>query len=334
MLEIDGSEGEGGGQILRTAVAMASIHGTPVKVYNIRANRPKPGLSAQHLSAIKGVAEMCDGDIRGAEKGATEITFVPGDIRGGKYRFDIGTAGSVTLMLQALIPVAIRGDKAVKIRLKGGTDVKWSPPYDYFENVFLEQLKRLGCKVESKLIKRGHYPKGGGEVEVHVSPGDIHGYDTPKEADTVSIEGKVFVSNLPMDIAKRMKKAALKELIGSDVSIATEEHTTLSPGTGITLWTTGGRILGCGVLGEKGVPADILGKKCAETLSDDINSGVDLDPWCADQLVPYLSLIEGNGKFEVRYPSEHLRTNIDLVNKFKDCVSLKEGEKVVIEYYG
>ncbi len=320
--------------MLRTAVAMASLHGTPVEVYNIRANRPKPGLSAQHLSAIKAVADMCNGELRGAEKGATEITFVPGELIGGKYRFDIGTAGSVTLMLQALIPVAIRADKAVEIRLKGGTDVKWSPPYDYFENVFLEQLKRMGCEVESELIKRGHYPKGGGEVKVRISPGDIHGYDTSQYADTGSIEGKVFVSNLPLHIAKRMKKAVLKEFIGSDVSIATEEHTTLSPGTGITLWTTGGRILGCGVLGEKGVPAETLGKKCAETLSEDINSGVDLDPWCADQLIPYLSLIECKGEFEVRYPSEHLRTNIDLVNKFKDCVRLKEGDKVVIEYTG
>ncbi len=333
MLEIDGSHGEGGGQILRTAVAMASVHGTATDIHHIRANRPTPGLSAQHLTAIKAAAKMCGGDVKGAERGATEITFEPGKIKGGDYCFDIGTAGSVTLILQALIPIALGADTTVDIRLKGGTDVKWSPPYDYFDNVFIEQLRKMRCDIDTQLLKRGHYPKGGGEISVRISPGSLRAYDVREEASTGDIKGKVFVSNLPEHIARRMKKAALKELVDHRVSIAVETCESSSPGTGITLWTIGERVLGCGVLGEKGVPAESLGKRCAETLLKDIDAHVDVDPWCADQLIPYLSFIEGQGEFTVRNVTEHLRTNICLVNRFKDRISLKEGKKVAtVEY--
>ncbi len=332
MIHIDGSYGEGGGQILRTGVAMSMIHQKTVTIDNIRANRPKSGMSAQHFKAISAAAEICGGETEGLDIGSTKLVFEPGDVKEGNYKFDIGTAGSVTLMLQALIPAALHADGNMKFTLKGGTDVKWSPPYDYFENVFLPQLKRMGGDIKSRLIKRGHYPVGGGEIEVTVRPGEPNLPVSTGDGDVEGIQGKVFVSDLPEHIAKRMKKAALKELIDYRVSVSTEIGDSLSPGTGITLWTTGDRIIGCGVLGEKGIPAEEIGKSCARTLLKDIDTGVDLDPWCADQLIPYLTIVSGSGELTVRKTTEHLRTNIWVVNRFGHRIKLKEGEDVIIQY--
>ena len=330
MLEIDGSYGEGGGQILRTAVAMSIIHQKPVTIDHIRANRPKPGMSAQHFKAISAASEICGAKTEGLKIGSKKIIFEPGEIKCGNFKFDIGTAGSITLMLQALLPVALHADGNTCYTIRGGTDVKWSPPYDYFNDVFLEHLKDMGYDVQSRLKKRGHYPVGGGEVEVTVKPGKAsHSVST---GDIEGIQGKVFVSSLPEHIAKRMKKAALKELIDYPVSISTEVGDSPSPGTGITLWTTGERVLGCGVLGEKGLPAEEVGKHCALTLRENIKAGVDLDPWCADQMIPYLTMANGSGELTVKEATEHLRTNIWVVNRFGHGIKLKEGNKIIIRY--
>ncbi|MGM0404994.1 MAG: RNA 3'-terminal phosphate cyclase [Thermoplasmatota archaeon] len=323
MIEIDGSYGEGGGQILRTAVAMSMVTDTEIKINNIRANRPNPGLSHQHLKSLEAAVEISNGSAKGLKKGSESVEFDPGDIEGGLYRFDIGTAGSVTLMLQALLPPAVISGKDLTIELKGGTDVKWSPPYDYFENVFLKHLKNMGCNVNSRLIKRGHYPRGGGKIRVDISAGELK--KPEYSAEVSEIKGKVFVTDLPDHIMKRMKKSVLKEFLEIPVSIKTESHSSSSPGTGITIWTEGGRILGCGKLGEKGVPAEEVGKEAAETLKKFISNDVVLDNWSADQLVPFLSLIKDQGELTVLEKTGHLETNIWVVNKFaKESISLEK----------
>lgn len=326
MLKIDGAHGEGGGQIIRTSIAIASLKDTPIKIHNIRANRPRPGLSAQHEVAIKAAADICEGELKGANRGSETITFIPGDIRGGKYSFDIGTAGSITLMLQALIPIALYADGPVDLRIRGGTDVKWSPPYDYYENVFIRCLKKMGVHIRTRLLKKGHYPKGGGEVRVKIKPSTPMDYQVSDLSEKCDIYGKAFITDLDEDIARRMKKAALKVLLEHNVSIDIETHTSSSPGTGMTLWTEGERILGCGVLGEKGIPAEILGKKCAETLLEDIKGGYHLDPWCADQLIPYLCIANSGGELRVRKVTGHLSTNVWVVNRFGYELDLKEDK--------
>ncbi|MFW6141329.1 MAG: RNA 3'-terminal phosphate cyclase [Candidatus Saliniplasma sp.] len=316
MIEIDGSYGEGGGQILRTAVAMSMITGTEIKINNIRANRPKPGLSYQHLKSIEAAVEISNGSAKGLEKGSEIVEFIPGEIRGGFYRFDISTAGSVTLMLQALLPPAVISGKKITLELKGGTDVKWSPPYDYFKNVFLQHLNNMNCDIESKLIKRGHYPKGGGKIRVDISESEVKkpNYST----DISKIKGKAFVTDLPEHIMKRMKKSVLKEFLEVPVSINTESYTSSSPGTGITIWTEGERVLGCGKLGEKGVPAEEIGKETADTLKTFIGEDVVLDNWSADQIIPFLPMVEERGDLKVLEKTGHLETNIWVVNKFAD----------------
>lgn len=328
MKEIDGSHGEGGGQILRTAIAMSMVKNEPVKIKNIRANRPNPGLSNQHLMALKAAKEISNADVDGLKKGSEKVSFRPDEVNGGFYRFDIGTAGSITLLLQAIIPPAIMSDESIEIEVKGGTDVRWSPPYDYFQNVFLGNLKKMGVDIESKLVKRGHYPKGGGKVKVKVQSGGLNDLKTEENIDVV--EGIAFVTNLPDHIAQRMKKRALKELIEYDTSISIETYQSASAGTAITLWTGGDRIIGNGILGEKGVPAEKIGKEAAEGLINDIEDGMDLDIWCADQLIPYLGMIDQSGELRVRESTGHLKTNVWLVNQFVDKkIKLKESNGYV-----
>lgn len=324
MLEIDGSYGEGGGQILRTAIAMSTLKQENIRIYNIRANRPNPGLSHQHLMAINALAEMSGAEVEGAHKGSTEVFFSPGEIDGGFYRFDIGTAGSITLLLQALIPPCLKAEEAVTIEVQGGTDVKWSPPYDYFENVFLRMFSKMDIKINSELIKRGHYPKGGGKVKLQILPSKPRKLDIGDEIE--EIRGRAFVTNLPDHIAKRMKKSALKELLDYDVSITTGSYSSPSAGTGITLWTEGDKMIGSGVLGEKGVPAEQVGKKAARELKDSLDKNIDLDPWCADQIIPYLTMLD-DGKLNIKEITGHLETNVWLVNKFiSDPIKIKKEE--------
>ena len=332
MLEIDGSHGEGGGQILRSALAMAMVKKRDIKVRNIRANRPNPGLSHQHLKAIEAASEICNSETEGVKKGSTEITFKPGEVKGGVYNFDIGTAGSVTLLLQALIPPAVFANEQITIKVRGGTDVKWSPPYDYFENVFLELLRRMDIDINSELIKRGHYPKGGGKVKIVIEPTGIGEISLDDQIDRIS--GRAFVTELPDHIAERMKKQVLKEFIDIETSISIDDHESASAGTGIVIWTEGGKVLGKGMLGEKGVPAEKVGKEAAEGLRKDLEAGVDLDPNAADQMIPLLALSDGEGCLTTRKLTGHLETNVWLVNQFvEDKVELSEnGDKVEIRY--
>ena len=170
MLEIDGSYGEGGGQILRNAVAFSTLTKKPIKIINIRANRPNPGIKPQHYISIKAISELCNAKIKGLGIGSSDLFYEPGDFIGGKYKFEIGTAGSIPLVYQAIILASVNTKEPVTINLTGGTDVKWSPSWDYLKYIFLSHLKKIGLKVDAKLIKRGYYPKGGGEAEITINP--------------------------------------------------------------------------------------------------------------------------------------------------------------------
>ncbi len=314
MLEIDGSHGEGGGQILRTAVAMSAMTAEPVKITDIRANRPNPGLSHQHMMAIKAAETISEAEVDGLEKGSQTVTFKPSTIQGGQYKLDIGTAGSITLLLQAVIPPALMSDERTRFIVQGGTDVKWSPPYDYFENVFLQNLRNMGCDVESTLERRGHYPKGGGKAEIEIRPG------TPTsrvEGEVKGIRGKAFVTDLPDHIAQRMRDTVKNRLDDLDVNIETERYSSDSPGTALTLWTEE-KVLGAARLGEKGVSAEEIGKDVAEELKKDIELGADIDIHMADQIIPYLQWMKESGELKVREKTGHLETNVWVVNQFTD----------------
>lgn len=175
MIEIDGAYGEGGGQSIRSSLTLSAITKKPVRIFNIRAGRPNPGLQMQHLTAAKAVRNVCRGTLTGAELHSTELTFEPGEIIGGEYEFNIGTAGATTLVAQTVLPIALFGNKKSNFLIHGGTHVMKSPGYDYFENVFIPAISKFGVKTVSELVKTGYYPKGGGLIKVSLNHGKLFG---------------------------------------------------------------------------------------------------------------------------------------------------------------
>ena len=306
MLEIDGSMGEGGGQIFRTAIAISAITGTPVRIVRIRAGRRNPGLRNQHLHALRLVGEICDADIQGAFVGSTEVTFAPRSIKGGEFRAEIGTAGSITLLLQAALIPALHSEKEVVIEATGGTDVPWSPTSDYFRHVFLEHLRRMGFSVEMEVLRRGFYPRGGGKVRVVIEPSEPGSFIPSGRPE--GIHGIAFTSGLPSHVADRMVSSARKVLPEAEIEI---ERTEGDPGAGIALWTDG-LLLGSDALGRKGVPAEDVGMSAATSLRADMGFTIDLH--AADQMVPYIAL--HGGEYTAREVTSHARTCADVMNIF------------------
>ncbi len=322
MLEIDGSYGEGGGQILRNAIGLSTIINKPVKITNIRANRPNPGIKAQHYVVIKNIKELSNAETKNLEIGSSNLTFIPGVFRGGDYKFDIGTAGSITLVFQALILASLKTDYEINIRLTGGTDVKWSPAWDYFQNVFIPILKQFGVKVDVQLIKRGYYPKGGGEAKITIHPGsEIRPSKLDKETEFSKIKGIVNIGQLSSNISKRIKHTAIRALLKRNLQsdIKVEENYTLSPGTGITIWTDSSDvILGSSVLGEKGITSEEIGKNVVNNLLSEINSNSTLDIYAFDQILPYMAIAKGVSSCIVKKISNHAQTNMWLIKQFLD----------------
>lgn len=319
MIEIDGSYGEGGGQLVRTAVALAAITGTPVRFQSVRAKRDKPGLAPQHLAAVRAVASLCDAECTGLELRSQAFTFAPGALRGGTFRFDVGTAGSVTLVLQALLPVLACAPGPSRVTVVGGTDVRAAPPLDYLRHVLLALIHRMGVGVECRVHRRGYFPRGGGEVEVEVTaarprPLVVEAIDRPAR-----IDGLAHVANLPAHIAERMRTAALARLGEAPAHVDTAVlggAAVIGQGGAIVLWTRAGHaMLGAGRVAERGVRAETLGDEAGAELAADLAAGAALDVHAADQLLVYLALA-GSGRFTTRQVTSHARTAMWLIEQF------------------
>ncbi|HEX9341441.1 MAG TPA: RNA 3'-terminal phosphate cyclase [Thermoplasmata archaeon] len=325
MIEIDGAHGEGGGQVLRMAVALGATQSMPVRVARIRAGRPTPGLAPQHVAALKAVATLCNGEIDGLTVGSKEIAFRPGDLAGGRHTFDVGTAGSVTLVLQACLPVAAAAPETVRLRILGGTDVRWSPPVDYFARVFLPLLRRLGGRAEIEVLRRGYYPRGGGTVEVVIEPTRIWTpFDLTSPPVIQSVRGIAHVSNLAEDIPKRMKRAAMRRLrVVPDVKIEERVYhgvEAVGQGGALVLCADAGpTVLGADSLAERGKSSERVGEEGATALVAEMESGATLDVHAADQLLAYLARADGPSRFLVRDVSGHLETIAWLLPQFIPC---------------
>jgi RNA 3'-terminal phosphate cyclase (ATP) len=325
MIEVDGSHGEGGGQLVRMAVALSALTETPVRVVRIRAGRPTPGLAAQHVTAINAIAALCEAESTGVAVGATSIEFRPGRLTPGRFSFDVGTAGSVTLVMQALLPVAAAARAPVHVRLIGGTDVRWSPPIDYFSRVFLTVLRTLGGHVDVEVPRRGYYPRGGGLVDAVIEPTLTWSPIRSAEASgTGRVRGIAHVSNLPEDIPKRMVHAALRRLHGiPDVKIEQRVYNgeeAIGQGGALVLWAeTDAGLLGADSLAERGKPSERIGEEAAASLRAEIESRTSLDLHAADQLLIYLARADGPSEFRVRTVSGHMETMMWLIPQFVPC---------------
>jgi RNA 3'-phosphate cyclase len=322
LLEIDGSYGEGGGQILRTAISLSTLTKKPVKIINIRANRPNPGIKAQHYISIHSLKKLCNAETQGLEIGSSTLVYKPGEFKAKNHKFDIGTAGSITLAFQAIILASLKTDKPIKIKLRGGTDVKWSLSWDYFKHVFLSLLKKTGLTIDTKLINRGYYPKGGGEAEITINPcNKIMPINLDSPQEYTKIKGIINISNLPDHISSRTKHSVIKNLLQNNykTSIEVEQSQSLSPGIGITIWTDNNNaILGSTMLGERGVPSEEIGRRVTMNLFKEIKSKSTMDVYCFDQILPYMALAKENGPSSciVREISSHAKTNMWIIKQF------------------
>lgn len=327
MINIDGSWGEGGGQILRVALALSSVLCEPVKIHNIRVKRQQPGLRPQHLTAIKVVAELTNAEISRVQIGSKEILFYPQKIRPSKLIFDTQTAASTTLILQGVMPVAFFASEKVEGVFIGGTNNPWAPPIEYMQHVFLPTLSKMGVEGSITLLKRGFYPKGGGSIRFQFKPVDVLRPIEIVDFNKVeSVLGLSYSCKLPCHIVKRMAENAHRNLsrrLNVDSQITTEclqsddTRCSLDPGCGIALFVKlcSGGILAGDSLGRLGKPAEKVGLEAAKALADQIFTKAPVDIHLADQLIPYMALSRGRSKIRVTKLSYHTKTCIHVTEE-------------------
>ncbi len=319
MIRVDGSMGEGGGQLLRYSVALSALTGEPVQVYNIRAKRSNPGLRPQHMTAVRLLARMVDAEVRGMSVGSTTLTFIPKSrVRGGRYELDVGTAGSVSLVLQATLPVAAMAREPVRLRLVGGTAVRWSPPVQYVQYVLRPLLSKFGVRFTLSVLRHGFYPRGGGVVEVLVEPTKaLTGASFPELSRVERVDGLSYCANLPSHVAVRQRAAAEEALRARGLrvgEIAVDTRTpALDRGSCIVLWaTTDSGVLGSDALGERGKPAEAVGREAASKLIAEVDARAGVDRHALDNLLIYASLAEGRSLLASSELTSHAATVIEL----------------------
>ena len=322
MLEIDSSRGEGGGQMVRTSVALAAITGMPTRLTRIRENRPTNGLSKQHTTAINAVAMMTGSTVEGNTVGSSELTFYPGNEERPFLRpLDIGTAGSISLVLQALLLAARNNTKKLTVDIVGGTNVMWAPPLDSYELVLFPLMKRMGINAQLKIIERGFYPIGNGRVTVTQDP---IGKITPLEINSLGnlkyIKIRCFAQHLSERIAKEMVDACANTLGDKyDIEVEYQNGVGNSRGAGLVLVANyeNGK-LSSNVLTARGHSTEQSGIDAANDLLREMGAGSTMDVHTADQLLPYMAMAEGKSSFVVSRISKHLLSQMDTLESFLD----------------
>ena len=320
MLTIDGSHGEGGGQILRSSLALALATARPIRVVKIRAGRGKPGLLRQHLTAVKAAAEVSGAEVTGAALGSRELTFVPGAVRPGSYTFPIGSAGSTLLVVQALLPALLVGDGTFTITIEGGTHNPSAPTFDYFVRVLAPVLRRLGAQIEARLDRPGFYPAGGGRMHITVVGGGANRLARLELRERGAVTSRLvtaLVSALPRHVAEREIATACDRL-GWDAPACGIVEAARSPGPGnaVSIEVAAEHVTELFVaIGEKGVPAERVAKSAADDAAAWLEAGVPVGEHLADQLLVPLALGSG-GVFRTMPPTLHTTTQVDLLRQF------------------
>jgi RNA 3'-terminal phosphate cyclase (ATP) len=290
-----------------------------IRVFNIRAGRAEPGLRPQHMTGVKAAAGLCAAELKGCEVGSTELIFRPREFRDGIFRFDVGTAGSITLVLQTIMPILPFASGDVHVEITGGTDVKWSPPIDYVGLVMLPILRKVGYRAILETLRRGHYPKGGGLVQLSTSQvSKLRPMIGKTSGSVLKIDGVSHARGLPKHVATRQAASATKQIRDaklpnpSIVLDVKEERALLGQGSGIILYaqTVDGGILGADCLGDRGRPAEDVGLTAGKILLEEVGSGANLDRHMGDMIVPYLVLAEGASEVSISRVTKHTLTNV------------------------
>ena len=320
MIHLDGSQGEGGGQILRTALALSALTGQPFDVVNIRRGRDRPGLRPQHLEAVRAVARLCAAGVEGAVENSTEMRFDPGPVAPGSYRFEIRTAGSACLVLQTVyLPLSFAGAEST-VEIRGGTHVPWSPCYHYLERQWAPWLGRLGFAVRPSLTRCGFYPAGGGEIQAQIAPAaPVAGVRIAERGKLQQLDILSVACNLPRDIAQRQARRAVERLAGLGAVPRVEMPELPAQGKGTFVVATaqyehGGACTSA--LGAIGKPAEKVAEEAACAICDFARTEAMMDEHLADQILLPLALTPGECSFTTACVTGHLLTNAQIIRHF------------------
>jgi RNA 3'-terminal phosphate cyclase (ATP) len=324
VFEIDGSLKSGSGTILRLSVALAGIVNQSLHIFNIRQKRSQPGLRPQHLEAVLTAAKLCNAEVKGATLGSRELWFAPKEIKGGETEAEIGTAGSIPMLLLTVLPLCIFAETPVRLHVtKGGTDVRNAPTINYLKHVLLDVLSRMGLEASLTVEKYGYYPKGMGEVTLEVKPCPKLSPIRVEEFGEITELRGVSVCTFLSDrrVAERQAKAANEALRArgyeADIQVVNDVSNPLQKGSSLVLWakTDKGAVLGGDAIGELGKPSEAVGREAAEKFLKEVESRATVDVHLADILVPYVALAEGESVYLSRAVTDHLDANIWLAQK-------------------
>jgi len=317
MLIIDGSFGEGGGQILRTSLALSLVTGKPFRIEKIRAAREKPGLRQQHLTAVNAAAQVGSAQIAGNEVGSRQLTFAPQTVRPAKYNFAVGTAGSTSLVLQTVLPALLNADGPSTVVLEGGTHNPLAPPYDFLSDIFFPLLRQMGANITSQLERYGFFPAGGGRVIVHVEPATLAPVSILQRGRIIARRAEAVVSKLDIRIADRELAVIADELQWPPECLHADKIEN-SPGPGNVLMLRIQSEHACELFtafGKKGLPAEKVARQAAREAADYLAADAPVGPHLADQLLIPMALARG-GRYRTSALTDHTRTNIEIVQKF------------------
>jgi RNA 3'-phosphate cyclase len=324
VLEIDGSMKSGSGTILRLSIALAGILNQPLHIYNIRQKRPQSGLRPQHLEAVLTAAKICNAEVKGATLGSRELWFTPQRIEGGLIEAEIGTAGSIPMLLLSILPLCAHAKNPVKLHVvKGGTDTRNAPTINYLKHVLFPTLSRMGLDTALTIEKYGYYPKGMGEISLTVQPcPELQSIRLEKFGTVKKLRG-VSVCTFLADrkVAERQAKAA-NQVLGihgykAEVEVVNDVSNPLQKGSSIVLWaeTDSGALLGADAIGELGKLSEAVGREAAKNLLRELDSKATVDVHLADMLVPYAAMAEAESVYITHVVTEHLDTNLWLTQQ-------------------
>lgn len=316
MIQIDGSEGEGGGQVLRTSLALSVVTGKPFRLFKIRAGRPKPGLKKQHLACVRAAAQISNADVTGDANDSTELTFAPQGIFPGKYRFSVGSAGSAGLVLQTVLPPLLCAAEPSFVAIEGGTHNAWAPPFDFLEHSFLPQLAAMGARVSLTAERLGFYPAGGGLVHANIQPWTERRPLKLLAAGPTRISATAYVSKLPEDVAERELRKVRQAFPQAELNTANVQS--IGPGNALCLFAQAqGYTEVVTAFGKRGTRAEEVAKEAVTEMQCFLKSGAPVGEHLADQLLLPMALGAG-GRFRTLEPSGHTRTNIETMRRFLD----------------
>ncbi|QDI88992.1 RNA 3'-phosphate cyclase [Candidatus Nitrosopumilus sp. SW] len=329
-LKINGAFGEGGGQIIRSAIILSCITKQPIHIENIRKNRKVPGLKPQHITAIKILKKISDSKVIGDEIGSTELKFIPGEIKNAKLFEDVGTAGSISLILQVLIPIVAISEKKLDLTIKGGTDVQWSPTIDYTQHVLKEVYSRMGIQFSLELKKRGYYPKGNGEINLEINPSKVKAISLSKrktnQVQIISTFSKLSPEKIKSEIKKIEERLTKENFV---VKTEIKEQEAIDSGASLLVYSVDENSI---------IGVDSLYNKKTQKFELDYGKFLEdrsVDENLADMIVVPASLAKGKTTFQVKEISKHLETNLFVTSKITGCRygigKLPNGFEVIIE---